>query len=239
MTPVTLERFRPLVKRTDRLGIRSIEHAAPVAAHVDEAHLEQYPQMLRDRGLLHPQPVHNLPHRALLQGDKVQNLPAPWLCHRIKCIRSCRCPCHASTIHSYIRICQALFSPFRNAHARRPRLRDSDGSSTLSRGEFQWSLFLIGFPGRHAIAVAPFRRSRHLVCRLQLLRVYEFTLRYCRGKVNSPEGSRSFRAVTLPFSMANSQMLSANCGVLNLRPLMGISFWGGPPGKASERPAPG
>src|SRR5882762_9450374 len=168
MTPVTLERFRPLVKRTDRLGIRSIEHAAPVAAHVDEAHLEQYPQMLRDRGLLHPQPVHNLPHRALLQGDKVQNLPAPWLCHRIKCIRSCRCPCHASTIHSYIGICQALFFAPKRTRTATSASRDSDGSSTLSRGEFQWSLFLIGFPGRHAITVAPFSLSAAITARLSI-----------------------------------------------------------------------
>jgi hypothetical protein len=41
MTPVALERFRPLVKRTNRLGVSSIKHLPPVAPHVDQADLEQ------------------------------------------------------------------------------------------------------------------------------------------------------------------------------------------------------
>src|SRR6266403_39770 len=94
MTPVALERFRPLMKRPDRLGVGSIQHPAAVAAHVDEPHFEQDAQVLRNRGLRQPQRVHNLPHRPFLQRKIVQNLPPPRLRHGIKRIRGCRRPCH-------------------------------------------------------------------------------------------------------------------------------------------------
>src|SRR5260370_1813351 len=77
MTPVALERFRPLVKWTDPLGVGSIEHTPPVAPHVDEPHFQQHPQMLRHRRLLHPQRVHNLPDGPLLPGQIVENRPPP------------------------------------------------------------------------------------------------------------------------------------------------------------------
>src|SRR6267154_6288181 len=94
MTPVALERFRPLVKRPDGLRVGSIEHAAAVAPHVDQAHLDQHPEVLRHRRLRHPQRIHNLPDRPLLQRQIVQNLPPPRLRHGIERIRRCRCSCH-------------------------------------------------------------------------------------------------------------------------------------------------
>src|SRR5258708_12231848 len=109
MTPESLKCFRPLVKRTNRLGVRSIEHAPPIPPHVNEPPLQQDPQMLRDRRLHHPQRIHNLPHRPLLQREIAQNRPPPRLCHRIKRIRSCRRSCHAPTLHSHMGICQAIF----------------------------------------------------------------------------------------------------------------------------------
>src|SRR6267378_476158 len=94
MTPVALERFRPFVKRPDRLRVGSVKHPAPVAAHVDKAHLEQNAQVLRNRRLLQPQRVHNLPDGPFLQCKIVQDCPPPRLRHRVESIRSCRRSCH-------------------------------------------------------------------------------------------------------------------------------------------------
>src|SRR2546426_4252335 len=94
MPPVPFERFRPLMKRPDRLRIRAIEHPPTVATHINEADLPQDAQVLRNRRLLHPQRIHNLPDRPLVQRKIVQNLPPPRLRHGIEGIRSrCR-SCH-------------------------------------------------------------------------------------------------------------------------------------------------
>src|SRR2546426_8757311 len=94
MPPVPFERFRPLMKRPDRLRIRAIEHPPTVATHINEADLPQDAQVLRNRRLLHPQRIHNLPDRPLVQRKIVQNLPPPRLRHGIEGIRSCRGSCH-------------------------------------------------------------------------------------------------------------------------------------------------
>src|ERR1700682_5131349 len=94
MTPVALERFRPFMKRPYRLRVGSVKHPPAVPADVDKAHLEQNAQVLRNRRLLQPQRVHNLPHRPFLQCKIVQDCPPPRLRHRIESIRSCRRSCH-------------------------------------------------------------------------------------------------------------------------------------------------
>src|SRR6266513_1618164 len=112
MTPVALEGFRPLVKRPDRLRVGSIEHPAAVAPHVDQAHLEQHPEVLRHRRLRHPQRIHNLSHRPLLQRQIVQNLPPPRLRHGIERIRRCRCSCHwLNNIFLYGNVSSIFFLP--------------------------------------------------------------------------------------------------------------------------------
>src|SRR5262249_35323360 len=58
---------------------------------------------------------------------------------------------------------------------------------------------------------------------------------YLRGKVNSADGSRCFRALTWPPSMTNSQVTSENSGMRNFRPLYGISFLSGCPTKTRNR----
>ena len=52
--PESLEGFRPLVERPDRVRIRSIEHSPPVASDIHEPHLSQHTQMLGDRWLAKP-----------------------------------------------------------------------------------------------------------------------------------------------------------------------------------------
>src|SRR5229473_5212701 len=94
MTPVALKRFRPFMKWPDRLRVGSVKHPPAVAAHVDKTHLEQNAQVLRNRRLLQPQRVHNLPDGPFLQCKIVQDCPPPRLRHRVECIRSCRRSCH-------------------------------------------------------------------------------------------------------------------------------------------------
>src|SRR5882757_465798 len=113
MTPVPGERFGPLVQRPDRLSIRSIQHAPPVASYVYQADFKQHSQVLRDRRLLHPERVHYLANRPFLERDEVQDLPTPRFGYGIEDIRSCRRSCHVRTIHSHIGICQALFFSLR------------------------------------------------------------------------------------------------------------------------------
>src|SRR5271170_6836683 len=67
--------------------------------------------MLRNGRLLHLQSIHNLSHGPLLQGEVVEYLSPPRLRHSIKSVRGGGCSCHASTIHSDMGICQALFLP--------------------------------------------------------------------------------------------------------------------------------
>jgi len=116
MTPEPLKCFRPLVKRTDRLRVRSIKHPPPVAPHVDQAHLKQHPQVLRYRRLLQPQQIHNLPYRPLLQRQIAQDRPPPRLRHGIKRIRSCRRPCHElNNTFPYGNMSSTIFSPLSSA----------------------------------------------------------------------------------------------------------------------------
>src|SRR6266513_2721544 len=112
ITPVALERFRPFMKRPDGLRVGSIEHPAAVAPHVDQAHLEQHPEVLRHRRLRHPQRIHNLSHRPLLQRQIVQNFPPPRLRHGIERIRGCRCSCHGlNNIFLYGNVSSTFFLP--------------------------------------------------------------------------------------------------------------------------------
>ena len=46
MPPVALKRASPFVQRPDRRGIGSIELLAAVAAHMDQAYVSQYAEML-------------------------------------------------------------------------------------------------------------------------------------------------------------------------------------------------
>src|SRR4029077_4511447 len=93
-----------------------IEHVAAVAAHVDEAHLKQDAQVLRNRGLLHPNPIHDLTYGPLLEREIVEDLPPPRLRHRIERIRSCRRSCHGRYITFPYRHMSSIFfsSPFRS-----------------------------------------------------------------------------------------------------------------------------
>src|SRR6266545_4560430 len=48
MPPEPLEDARPVVQRAYRVGVGAIEHLAPFPSRVDEAHMAQYFEVLRD-----------------------------------------------------------------------------------------------------------------------------------------------------------------------------------------------
>src|SRR6266481_3529206 len=148
MTPVSLKRFRPLVKGPDRFRVRSIQHVPAVAPHVDKAHLEQNAQVFRNRRLLQPQRVYNLPHGPFLQGKIVQDCPPPRLRHRIERIRSCRCPRHEPTLHSHMGICPVLFFPPPLSSALTCHSQGSEGSP-----------FLFGFSTPRAASILRIQRD--------------------------------------------------------------------------------
>ncbi len=107
MRPETFKRPCPFIQRPDGLGVRSIQHLPPIPTHPHQPNLPQHPQMLRYRRLFQPKPGNDRAHGAFLASQVIQNLPPPRFSHRIKSIRSSRRPCHATTLYSYIGICQA------------------------------------------------------------------------------------------------------------------------------------
>lgn len=74
MLPETFELARPLVQRADFLRVRSIEHLAAIASHMDQTNIPQHPKVLRYTRLLQPESNHNLTDRALLEREVIQYL---------------------------------------------------------------------------------------------------------------------------------------------------------------------
>src|SRR5208282_754747 len=98
MPPEPLELARPLMQRPNRLGVGSIEHLPAIATDVHQAHVAQHSEMLRNRWLLVAKAVYDIPDRAFLQRQVVENLPPPGFGNRVERIRSRRCSCHARDI---------------------------------------------------------------------------------------------------------------------------------------------
>src|SRR5260370_38896708 len=87
MPPEPFERARPVVKRTDRPGVGPIQHTAALAPDVDQSNIPQDAQVLRDGWLLKAQARHNIPDRALLRSEIVQDLSPPGLGDRVERVR--------------------------------------------------------------------------------------------------------------------------------------------------------
>ena len=79
MAPEALEGFGPLMQRTNSFSVGAIEHAAAVAAHVDQADLAEDAEMLGDGGLFKPERVHDVTDWTLPKSQKGQNLAPPRL----------------------------------------------------------------------------------------------------------------------------------------------------------------
>jgi hypothetical protein len=58
MRPQALESFRPLMQRTDRIGVRSIQHVPSVSPDPDQSDVSKHFKVLRNRRLLQPELKH-------------------------------------------------------------------------------------------------------------------------------------------------------------------------------------
>src|SRR5947209_15175576 len=108
MRPQPLEGFRPFIQRTNGIRVGAVEHLPAVAAHADQAHIAQYAQMLRYRGLLQPKLEYQIANRQLANCEVVEDLPPPRLGHSVEGVGSCGRSCHKKNIYSDMGICQAL-----------------------------------------------------------------------------------------------------------------------------------
>src|SRR5262249_53173582 len=116
MPPEPLEEARPFMHGANGLGVRPIQHAAAVAAHVDEPDFPQYTKVLRNGRLLQVQTVHDFTYRPLLKREEVKDVAPTRFGDRIKNIRSCGSARHEVIIHSHTGICQAVILPLILAH---------------------------------------------------------------------------------------------------------------------------
>jgi len=117
------------MQRPYRLRVRPVQLLTPLAAHPNQPHVTQHPQVLRDRRLLQPQRRHNLSNRSLCSSEITQNLPPPGLSHRVECIRRCARSRHDENItcryrnmsSTYSRSSWSFFHPKEHRHLDRRR----------------------------------------------------------------------------------------------------------------------
>src|SRR3954469_5655950 len=88
--PVLREHAAPVVNRAQRLGVGAVEGASAVASDRYQSDIAQNLQMLRHRGLPEPQRVGDLPDRALLGGDQLEDVAPPRFGDRVERIGSGR-----------------------------------------------------------------------------------------------------------------------------------------------------
>ena len=92
--PEPFERFRPLVQRSDGLGICSIKHMPPAPSYSYQPNIPQHRQMLRNRRLLQTKACDNIADWPLGKRQVVKDLAPPRFGDSVECIRSRRCSRH-------------------------------------------------------------------------------------------------------------------------------------------------
>jgi hypothetical protein len=107
MLPVALEGTRPFMQWPYRIGVSPVQLLAALAAHPNQPHIAQHPQVLGDGRLLQAERCHNLSDGPLGSSKIAQNLPPAGLSNRVESVRSGTCSCHDETLHAHIGICQA------------------------------------------------------------------------------------------------------------------------------------
>src|SRR3989442_15653357 len=82
--PHATVRIEPFVELDQWLGPDAVQATWRVGPYVDEAGRLEDPQVLRDRGLAHSEPGHELPHRLLAVAQQVEDLEPPGLAQRLE-----------------------------------------------------------------------------------------------------------------------------------------------------------
>ena len=106
MRPQALERLRPLMQRTNRLRVGSIQHVPSLPPHPHQPHIAQHFQMLRHGRLFQTKPDNHIAHRTLPGSEIVQNLASPRFGHSVERIEVVAARAMSKNIYSYIGICQ-------------------------------------------------------------------------------------------------------------------------------------
>lgn len=104
--PVTFEGPGPLVKRPYRFGVGPVHLLPALAAHPNQPHVAQHPQVLRDGRLLQAERCHNLSDRPLCPSEIAQDLSSAGFSDRVECVRCGARSCHDPTLHTHMGICQ-------------------------------------------------------------------------------------------------------------------------------------
>src|SRR5919108_1661299 len=78
----------PVVDGLERAAVEAVEPLAALVAHLDGADLAEHPQVLGHLRLRQAEEAHEVVHRALAAGERVEDLAPPGLGHRVE--RVCR-----------------------------------------------------------------------------------------------------------------------------------------------------
>ena len=80
-------------------SIAAVEAPAPLVAYVDQAHLAQHPQVLRDLRLGQPKPLDQVVDRPFPLGEQIEDLPPAGLGHRVERVRRGCCSGHGRGVY--------------------------------------------------------------------------------------------------------------------------------------------
>jgi len=110
MLPELLEGVGPLVQRADGVGVGAIEHAAAVAANVDEVDVAKNAEMLGDGGLFDAQARDDIADGAFLKGQEGEDIAAARFGDGVEGVGGGGGARHKRRIHTHMGICQEVFS---------------------------------------------------------------------------------------------------------------------------------
>src|SRR5262245_59191534 len=99
--PGPLEVLDPVVHGLERRAVQPVQPLATLVPHGDEADLPEDPEVLRHLRLTEPEQRHEVVHRPLAVREQVEDLPSPWLRHRVEGVGGGCCPGHGGNIYRY------------------------------------------------------------------------------------------------------------------------------------------
>jgi hypothetical protein len=97
------------VKRADSVGVGAIEHAASVAANVDQADVAKNAQMFGDGGLFEAERIDDITDGTFVESEKGKDVAAARFGDGVEGVGGGGGARHKKRIHSHIGICQEDF----------------------------------------------------------------------------------------------------------------------------------
>jgi hypothetical protein len=125
MAPEAFEGLRPLVERTDGVGVGSVKHVAAVAADVHQANVFENAEVLGDRGLLEAQAIDDFVDGTFLKGEEVQDVAAAGFGDGVEGVGGCCGAWHGFNIFPYGNMSRGKFG-------RRQKIRKGEEGSILA-----------------------------------------------------------------------------------------------------------